>query len=119
MSNSDAAAYIYKLLLMIHHVSTEYCCFQFSGHDVMKLFDLELLKKGYFTGYDIKTNPTAANAFGTAAFRFGHSLVQHSLVRCDRSHHRLHSSEYTVITCQMTITFSKIYLTLSLQDYQL
>jgi hypothetical protein len=68
-------------------------CFQFSGHDVMKLFDLELMKKGYFAGYDIKTNPTAANAFGTAAFRFGHSLVQHSLVRCDRSHHRLLSSE--------------------------
>jgi len=59
----------------------------------MKRFDLQLLKKGYFMGYDIKTNPTAANAFGTAAFRFGHSLVQHSLVRCDRSHNRLLSSE--------------------------
>lgn len=71
----------------------------------MKLFDLELMKKGYFTGYDIKTNPTAANAFGTAAFRFGHSLVQHSLMRCDRSHHRLFPSEYPIISQQMAITF--------------
>ena len=62
----------------------------------MKLFDLELRRKGYYSGYDIKTNPTAANAFGTAAFRFGHSLVQHSLVRCDRSHKRLRSSKYNV-----------------------
>ncbi|PSN42663.1 hypothetical protein C0J52_13041 [Blattella germanica] len=62
------------------------------GRDVMRLFDLELMRKGYFNGYDIKTNPTAANAFGTAAFRFGHSLVQHSLVRCDRSHKRLRSN---------------------------
>ncbi|KAJ4444359.1 hypothetical protein ANN_06151 [Periplaneta americana] len=62
------------------------------GHDVMKLFDLELMRKGYFKGYDIKTNPTAANAFGTAAFRFGHSLVQHSLMRCDRSHRKLHTN---------------------------
>nr|XP_012152649.1 PREDICTED: uncharacterized protein LOC100875470 [Megachile rotundata] len=57
------------------------------GQDVMKIFDLELLKKDYYQGYDPKVNPTVANEFSTAAYRFGHSLVQQSFVRFD-SHHR-------------------------------
>ncbi|XP_049853246.1 chorion peroxidase-like isoform X2 [Schistocerca gregaria] len=58
------------------------------GQDVIKLFELNLTQKGYYKGYHIKVNPTALNAFATAAFRFGHSLVQPSLLRCD-SRHRL------------------------------
>ncbi|OAD55747.1 Chorion peroxidase [Eufriesea mexicana] len=56
------------------------------GQDVMKIFDLELLKKGYYEGYDPTVNPTIANAFSTAAYRFGHSLVQHSFIRFDSDH---------------------------------
>ncbi|XP_034180354.2 uncharacterized protein LOC117604423 [Osmia lignaria lignaria] len=56
------------------------------GQDVMKIFDLELLKKGYYEGYDPKVNPTIANEFSTAAYRFGHSLVQHSFVRFNSDH---------------------------------
>ncbi|XP_026673359.1 uncharacterized protein LOC108629732 [Ceratina calcarata] len=56
------------------------------GQDVMKIFDLELLKKGYFDGYDPAVNPTIANEFSTAAYRFGHSLVQSSFVRYDSNH---------------------------------
>ncbi|CAK9817115.1 Chorion peroxidase [Anthophora quadrimaculata] len=56
------------------------------GQDVMKIFDLELMRKGYYEGYDPTVNPTIANAFSTAAYRFGHSLVQHSFVRFDRHH---------------------------------
>ncbi|XP_033303299.1 uncharacterized protein LOC117207322 [Bombus bifarius] len=56
------------------------------GQDVMKIFDLELLKKGYYEGYDPTVKPTVANAFSTAAYRFGHSLVQQSFVRFNSDH---------------------------------
>ncbi|XP_020294336.1 uncharacterized protein LOC109859976 isoform X2 [Pseudomyrmex gracilis] len=56
------------------------------GPQVMKIFDLEVLKKGYYEGYDPTVNPTVANSFSTAAYRFGHSLVQQSFVRFDSNH---------------------------------
>ncbi|XP_046823371.1 uncharacterized protein LOC124426120 [Vespa crabro] len=56
------------------------------GNEVMKVFDLEVLTKGYYHGYDPSVNPTIANSFSTAAYRFGHSLVQHSFVRFDGNH---------------------------------
>ncbi|XP_008203085.1 myeloperoxidase [Nasonia vitripennis] len=56
------------------------------GHDVTKIFDIEPLRKGYYEGYDPNIEPNIANGFSTAAFRFGHSLVQNSFVRFDRSH---------------------------------
>ncbi|XP_036323381.1 peroxidase, partial [Rhagoletis pomonella] len=56
------------------------------GREVCRLFDLELLSSGFYQGYDPKTNPTVANSFAAAAFRFGHSLVQNSYMRCDRFH---------------------------------
>ncbi|XP_023289006.1 uncharacterized protein LOC105701425 isoform X2 [Orussus abietinus] len=59
------------------------------GHEVMKLFNLEILKKGYYEGYDPTVNPDIANAFSTAAYRFGHSMVQSSFVRFDRNHQPL------------------------------
>lgn len=63
------------------------------GREVVKLFDLELLTSGYYEGYDPKTNPGVANAFAAAAFRFGHSLVQNSYMRCDRFHNVLSNSK--------------------------
>ncbi|KAL9898920.1 uncharacterized protein ACN427_006840 isoform 1-T3 [Glossina fuscipes fuscipes] len=56
------------------------------GRKILKLFDLELLQSGYYQGYDPDINPTVANEFSAAAFRFGHSLVQNSYIRCDRFH---------------------------------
>ncbi|XP_043251022.1 uncharacterized protein LOC122396559 [Colletes gigas] len=56
------------------------------GQDVMKIFGLEVLKKGYYESYDPALNPTVANEFSSAAYRFGHSLVQHSFVRFDSNH---------------------------------
>ncbi len=34
------------------------------------------LKSGFSNAYDPDVDPTVTNAFATAAFRFGHSLVQ-------------------------------------------
>ncbi|KAL0130187.1 hypothetical protein PUN28_002048 [Cardiocondyla obscurior] len=59
------------------------------GPQVMKIFDLEVLKKGYYEGYDPTVNPTIVNSFSTAAYRFGHSLVQRSFVRFDSDHRPL------------------------------
>lgn len=59
----------------------------------MSLFELEPLKKGYFKSYNPKVNPTPASSFGSAAFRFGHSLVQPSMVRFDRFHRPINNSK--------------------------
>ncbi|XP_053639505.1 salivary peroxidase/catechol oxidase-like isoform X3 [Cherax quadricarinatus] len=59
------------------------------GPAVMKVFRLPLQRYGYYRGYRPSTNPTATNAFATAAFRFGHSLVQHTLMRCDKTGRRV------------------------------
>ncbi|XP_066595076.1 uncharacterized protein [Prorops nasuta] len=56
------------------------------GPEVMKIFDLEVLKKGYYEGYDPEVNPTIANGFSSAAYRFGHSMVQQSFVRYTGEH---------------------------------
>ncbi len=38
--------------------------------------DLLPLKSGFSNSYDDDVDPSVTNAFATAAFRFGHSLVQ-------------------------------------------
>lgn len=64
------------------------------GREVCRLFDLELQTEGYYGGYDVKVNPTVANAFSAAAFRFGHSLIQGSYMRCSANHQMIFNSEY-------------------------
>ncbi|XP_043188450.1 peroxidase-like [Amphibalanus amphitrite] len=54
------------------------------GRSVIKIFDVTLQKYGYFYGYNSSVNPSIANSFGAAAFRFGHSLVNSKLSRCDK-----------------------------------
>ncbi|KAH8397673.1 hypothetical protein KR215_004535 [Drosophila sulfurigaster] len=62
------------------------------GNEVCKLFDLQLLSSGFYEGYDPKINPSVANSFSSAAFRFGHSLVQNSYTRCDRHHNVINNN---------------------------
>ncbi|XP_070851677.1 uncharacterized protein [Drosophila suzukii] len=62
------------------------------GKEVAKLFDLELMPSGYYERYSSKVNPTVANAFAAAAFRFGHSLVQNTYMRCDRHHNVINNN---------------------------
>ncbi|KAJ8915140.1 hypothetical protein NQ315_000392 [Exocentrus adspersus] len=59
------------------------------GPEVVDLFELRLVRKGYYKEYDSKVSPAIANSFSTAAFRFGHSMVQNSFVRTDHKHRPL------------------------------
>ena len=54
------------------------------GPRVLEIFELKLLPRGYYTGYNDTVNPTMANAFASSAFRFGHSLVKRSINRCNK-----------------------------------
>ncbi len=45
------------------------------GKEVMHRHRLVLLKDGYSDSYDASINPSTANGFATAAFRFGHTLL--------------------------------------------
>lgn len=70
---------------MIQHITYREFLPLVLGREVCKLFDLSLEPVGYYKGYDPRINPGVANSFGAAAFRFGHSLVQGSFIRCDRN----------------------------------
>lgn len=59
----------------------------------MQTFDLQLLRKDYYNGYDNSVNPNVGNSFSTAAYRFGHSLVQQSFVRFDDLHRPIFNSK--------------------------
>ena len=59
------------------------------GERVMEVFDLRLFRRGFYYGYNDSVNPMAANAFSSAAFRFGHSLIPKKLNRCNRQHELL------------------------------
>jgi len=54
------------------------------GPRVLDIFELNLLPRGHYQGYNASVNPTIANVFGAAAFRFGHSLVKNSIDRCNK-----------------------------------
>lgn len=56
------------------------------GWNTASQFDLLPLPNDRFhTGYDMKVNPSTANEFSTAAFRFGHTLVRNKMGRFDKN----------------------------------
>lgn len=71
---------------MIQHITYREFLPIVLGNEVIKRFELDLQNKGYYKEYNPKINPNPASSFGSAAFRFGHSLVQSSFVRFDRFH---------------------------------
>ena len=46
------------------------------GTDNMDQLDILPLSRGHSNKYSNRVNPTILNSFATAAFRFGHTLVQ-------------------------------------------
>ncbi|KAI5646912.1 peroxidase domain-containing protein [Phthorimaea operculella] len=56
------------------------------GKDVMEKFGLVLEKHGYWDGYDPTVNPDVIDAFASAAFRFGHSLLPTAVERWSKAH---------------------------------
>lgn len=72
---------------MVQHITYREFLPLVLGRDVCRLFDLELERDGFYKNYDIRVNPTVANSFSAAAFRFGHSLIQGSYMRSN-SHHQ-------------------------------
>lgn len=70
---------------MVQHITYREFLPLVLGREVVRLFDLELRSSGYYNGYDISINPTVANSFSAAAFRFGHSMVQSTIMRSDRN----------------------------------
>ena len=46
------------------------------GVDFMEELDIVPLSYGFSNRYDKTVNPTVINSFASAAFRFGHTLIQ-------------------------------------------
>lgn len=71
---------------MLQHVAYNEYLPVVLGRDHLERFNLLLKRDGYFDGYDSNRNPTIANVFATAAYRFGHTLVQGTLFMMDPNH---------------------------------
>jgi len=56
------------------------------GKDNIHKHGLVLYTDGYYDGYDEKIDPSNANGFATAAYRFGHSLLPSTVERWTHKH---------------------------------
>ncbi|CAB0015621.1 unnamed protein product [Nesidiocoris tenuis] len=59
----------------LQHVTYQELLEPLLGQEIMDRYNLTLLDEGFLTAYDENLDPTVANSFATAAFRFAHSLL--------------------------------------------
>ncbi|BET01861.1 Animal haem peroxidase [Nesidiocoris tenuis] len=63
------------------HISFNEWLVRILGMAAVRKYGLDLLRDGYFKGYDQSCDVTIFNEFSAAAFRFGHSLLRPSFLR--------------------------------------
>jgi len=71
---------------LIQHITWNEYLPMVMGKQGLHEHDLVLYTEGYYDGYDPEINPSAANGFATAAYRFGHSLLPSTVERWTPSH---------------------------------
>ncbi len=76
---------------MVQHITYNEFLPMVLGKEVMARNDLNLVKNGYADTYDPYINPSAANGFTSAAFRFGHSLLPSTVERWSKTHRYVES----------------------------
>ena len=61
---------------MIQHITYNEWLPVILGPRVLNIFELTLNPNDHYHGHNASVNPSVANAFAAAAFRFGHSLIK-------------------------------------------
>ncbi|XP_065335195.1 chorion peroxidase-like [Cloeon dipterum] len=70
------------------------------GKDGMAKYDLRLEPEDYYNLYQPGLNPTVPDSFGTAAFRFGHSLLPSTIERWSPAHRYISSIRLSAVLRQ-------------------
>uniref|UniRef100_A0A914VNX5 Chorion peroxidase n=2 Tax=Plectus sambesii TaxID=2011161 RepID=A0A914VNX5_9BILA len=66
-----------KIIIAMHqHITYKEYIPKVVGPDMAKQFDIQPLTSNFYYGYNASIDATLLNEFSTAAYRFGHSLVQ-------------------------------------------
>ncbi|XP_024215027.2 myeloperoxidase [Halyomorpha halys] len=71
---------------IVQHITYNEFLPQLLGEHFVKQYDLKLNPEGYQFNYDPEVDPTIPASFGTAAFRFGHSLLPNTMQRRSSNH---------------------------------
>ena len=61
---------------MLQHITYNEWLPVILGPRVLNIFELTLNPNGHYDRHNASVNPSIANAFAGAAFRFGHSLIK-------------------------------------------
>ncbi|XP_064614042.1 peroxidasin-like [Liolophura sinensis] len=76
------------VVAMIQHITYSEYLPAVLGPELMGKYELGVLPNGRYREYDPRVNPGLANAFATAAMRFGHSMLRTTFSMIDRQRKR-------------------------------